>query len=657
MGLIQIKGLSKFFGIRRVFEGVSAEIRPGDRIGLIGANGTGKTTLLRCLLGLEEYDGGEVALSPGETLAYVEQQSDFGTGTLQEELLGAFSELLILQNKLHELEALIASASGAELDKLMQSYGTLSQAFDSGGGYEYEQRLAKIITGLGFTEAELARPVTSFSGGQQTRIALAKALVRDPDYLFLDEPTNHLDLVMVEWLENYLAAFRGGLLIISHDRYFLDQVTTKTWELEAGSLREYQGNYSTYLDKKVALTLAAERAYAKQQDQIAKTEEYIRRYGAGIKSKQARGRAKQLSRLERLEAVGGQAQFDFFEFNALGDSAQRVLDIQDAAAGYGETMIFQDLALAIRRGEGVALIGPNGAGKTTLLKAITGELELRKGSLKLGSRVQVGYFAQQHENLHPDWQVLDEIVRDFGMSEERARHYLGAFLFRGDDVFKEVGSLSGGEEARLALLKLMLTGANFLILDEPTNHLDIPAKEAVEEALAVFPGTFLTVSHDRYFLDKVAERVIELKDGAISDYPGNYSDYKHFCEKRAKEAALAAEAAPKTGQGKASSGLAKAMASSQVSPNKVSSENVAESTSSATKSTASRSVRRDAAAMEKLELRIRELEVMLKFKEKEINLPENQADLAVSQALYEEYEAMKAELDEVYETWLMTQEE
>jgi ATP-binding cassette, subfamily F, member 3 len=658
MGVIQIKDLAKYFGIVRVFEHVSAEIRSGDRIGLIGANGTGKTTFLRCLLGLEHFDEGEMSRPQGETFGYVEQQAAMGSGTLYEELLTAFDDLLQKKAKMSALEAAIAKAKGEELEGLMKSYGSLAQAFEAGGGYEYEQQIQRVIIGLGFSSEEVNRSVATFSGGQKTRIALAKALVRQPDYLFLDEPTNHLDLAMVEWLENYLASYRGGLLIISHDRYFLDQVTEKTWELEKGTLYEYQGNYSTYLEKKAARRLADERAFTKQQAFITKTEDYIRRYQAGIKSKQARGRAKQLSRLERIELAGEDTQFNYFHFNPLGDSAQRVLELSDVAAGYGSHVLFEDLSLLIRKGEGVALIGPNGAGKTTLLKLITGELEAKQGHVKLGSRVKVGYFAQQHENLHPDWKVIDELMQEYGFSEEQARHYLGAFLFSGDDVFKQVDTLSGGEQARLALLKLMLTGANFLILDEPTNHLDIPAKEAVEAALNAFPGTFFTVSHDRYFLDKVAERVVELADGKVTDYPGNYSDYRQKQLKQAQQAQLDSQQDKLDAEIKRSSaaaGKGTVQAAAPTSTVILSSDK--DKLTDSGKPSAQNKRRGSTPSLDKLELTIRELEAMIKFKEQEINRPENQCDAARCAALYEEQQTLQAELDEAYETWLECQQE
>jgi ATP-binding cassette subfamily F protein 3 len=643
---MQIKDLAKYFGLVRVFENVSAEIRPGDRIGFIGANGTGKTTFLRCLLGLEEATSGEISRPVGETFGYVEQQAIAGAGTLYEVLLTAYDELLLLKDKMSSLEQQIAHAEGTELAELMKNYGAAAQAFDAGGGYEYEQQINRVITGLGFSDAELQRPIAAFSGGQKTRIALAKALVRQPDYLFLDEPTNHLDLAMVEWLENYLVAYRGSLLIISHDRYFLDRVTEKTWELEGGALAQYQGSYSTFLEKKAARRLAEERAFTKQQAYIAKTEEYIRHYQAGIKSKQARGRAKQLSRLERIELAGGQSQFDYFQFNPLGDSAERVLEFSAVAAGYDKNLLFEDLSLLIRKGEGVALIGPNGAGKTTLLKLITGELEPQRGQIKIGSRVKVGYFAQQHENLHPTWQVIEELMREYGFSEDQSRHYLGVFLFSGDAVFKQVGMLSGGEKARLAILKLMLTGANFLILDEPTNHLDIPAKEAVEDALNAFPGTFFTVSHDRYFLDKVAGRVVELADGKITDYPGNYSDYRRMQLKQEQQI--------KQEQERLSCEQPPALAAGSKPASRVKTAGKTGSGSRSETVPLGKEKRRgnSGLTLEKLELTIRELEAMIKMKELEISLPENQCDAARCMELVAEQQQLQAELDAAYEAWL-----
>ncbi|MBF1762233.1 MAG: ABC-F family ATP-binding cassette domain-containing protein, partial [Veillonella sp.] len=394
------------------------------------------------------------------------------------------------------------------------------------GGYDYERQTQRIVLGLGFKEEDLDKPASAFSGGQKTRINLAKALVRQPDFLFLDEPTNHLDMEMLEWLENYLLSYKGGILVVSHDRYFLDRIVTGVVELDHHKTRTYRGNYSRYLKQKEANFKANLKAYEKQQEEIKKTEAYIDKYRAGIKSKMARGRQSQLDRLERLEAPETSHNLSF-SFPKAAMSADKVLVLDRVSYAYQEGHpVFEEVSFVIRRGEAVALIGANGAGKSTLVKTIVGDLHPSQGFVDVGNRVQVGYFSQEHEELHDHWEVLDEIVNNFGFKEEEARKALGSFMFRGDDVFKKVGDLSGGEKARLALLKLFLQGNNFLILDEPTNHLDIPTREIVEEALKNFDGTCLVISHDRYFLDQVAKRIIDLEKGHILDFQGNFTDFK-----------------------------------------------------------------------------------------------------------------------------------
>lgn len=519
-------GLAKYFGAEQLFTGVGFELKRGEKAGLIGANGTGKTTLFRCILGLEQVDSGQVILPVGETVGYVKQDSSLGDGTLYEELCSAYSDVIGWQQDMRRLEDNIACEKDeSALAGLMREYANLVERFERGGGYAYESIVRRVASGLGFSGDDLNRSIATFSGGQKTRINLAKALVRQPDFLFLDEPTNHLDIAMVEWLEDYLRDYTGGVLVISHDRFFLDRVVGRVLELEVGTLNSYRGNYSEYLVQK-ALRLESQRsAYDKQQAYIAKTEAFINRYRAGIKSRQARGRQSQLDRIERLVAPVEAERLDL-AFSAVAECAERVAELVGVTAAYGERKVFDKQSLLIRCGEGVALVGPNGAGKTTILKLLAGILQPAGGSVKIGSRVKVGYFAQEHEGLNPRARVLDEIMNDFGFGEERARSLLGAFLFSGDEVYKLTGELSGGEKSRLALLKLMLSGANFLVLDEPTNHLDIAAKEAVEDAIIAYPGTFLVVSHDRYFLDKVASRVVELDGGVLRDYAGNYSYYR-----------------------------------------------------------------------------------------------------------------------------------
>lgn len=527
MGILRIQDLGKSFGIEELFHNVTFDVARGDKIGFVGPNGAGKSTLMKCLLGLEEYDTGRVSIDAIDTIGYMQQQSDFAHDNLYDELLSAFSDIIALGQQKTILEKQIEQLSDErQLDNLIKEYGRISDKFEQLGGYDYESRLRRVAFGLGFTEDDFAKNPKLFSGGQRTRICLAKALLREPDFLFLDEPTNHLDIEMIEWLEGFLSNYKGGVLLISHDRFFLDKVATKILDLENKTTVLYDGNYSTAMRVKAERRLALESAYAKQQEHIRETEEYIRRYKAGVKAKQARGREKQLQRLERIILPPQKAGFNYFMFHKPEECAQRVAELDDVSVSFGNHKIFEHLSLLIRKGDGVAIVGPNGAGKTTLLKLLLGELQSPTGNIKIGSRVKIGYYSQQHEGLSPTNTVFDEILSSFGLNDEQARHCLGAFLFKGDDIYKLVGDLSGGEKSRLALLKLMLTGANFLVMDEPTNHLDIPAKEAIEEAMMAFPGTFIVVSHDRYFLDRVTNFTCELENGQLTEYNGNYSYYR-----------------------------------------------------------------------------------------------------------------------------------
>ena len=458
---------------------------------------------------------------------------------------------------------------------------------------------------------------------------------------------------MIEWLEQFLASYHGGVLIISHDRYFLDKVATKILELDHHTVTTYEGNYTYFMRVKTQRRAALQSAYAKQQEHIKKTEEYIRKYKAGIKSKQARGRESQLKRLERIVLPPEDASFNYFALNKPEECAQRVAELEDVSMSFGPHKIFEHINLLIRKGDGVALVGPNGAGKTTLLRVIVGELESPTGRVKIGNRVKIGYFSQQHEGLHMERTILEELNYEFGIDEEQARKYLGAFLFRGDDVYRRIGDLSGGEQSRVAFLKLML--ANFLVLDEPTNHLDIPACEAVEEALMAYPGTFLAVSHDRYFLDKVANCTLELEQGQLTEYQGNYSYYqmkKALAAEAEAEAAAEAEQAQKVAAARAKEKARKAA-------------HKAHTTSTAAKAEA------DSAAQQKAELgRIQSMsdakreelvqraeaeiamaEAELKGLEVEMNDPELQQDPVRSQQMAEAYAAKEQEIQQRYEKW------
>ena len=536
MERIRMIGLGKSFGVRQVFSNVSFEIKEGDRIALVGPNGAGKSTLLKCILGIEELDEGQVVMSPVASIGYLQQDVNLGDASLAEEIETAWEDVHALENKLQELTTYLETHEASESD--LQRLDYLQNRLEWLGGYDYEQKTKRIVYGLGFTDEDLYKPANAFSGGQKTRINLAKALVRSPDFLFLDEPTNHLDMEMLEWLEGYLSSYRGGILIVSHDRYFMDRIVTGVVELDHHKATTYRGNYSRYVAQREERLKADTIAYEKQQEYIKKTEEYIDKYRAGIKSKMARGRQSQLNRLERLEAPETSHSLDF-KFPPAAMSADKVLVLDHVSIGYKtDDPIIDDVSVVVRRGESVALIGPNGAGKSTMVKAIVGELFPIEGHIDIGNRVQVGYFSQEHEELHNRWQVVDEIINNYNFTEEKARNVLGSFLFKGDDAFKLVGDLSGGERARLALLKLFLQGDNFLILDEPTNHLDVPTREIVERALQQFGGTCFIISHDRYFLDQVSTRTLVLENKGFTEYLGNYSYYKEKLKEQQDIAAL-----------------------------------------------------------------------------------------------------------------------
>ncbi|MBE6074656.1 MAG: ABC-F family ATP-binding cassette domain-containing protein [Selenomonas ruminantium] len=651
MGILKVMGLKKAFGIDELFHDVNFEVGRGDRVGFVGANGAGKTTLMKILMGQEESDAGMVQLDSADTIGYVEQQADFGEGTLYDEFRRAFEDVIELGERKRELEKKIAVDHDEET---MKAYSKVVEQFERLEGYDYESRIRRIAFGLGFTEAEFAKDVQHFSGGQKTRICLAKALLREPDFLFLDEPTNHLDIHMIEWLEGFLKSYKGGVLIISHDRYFLDKVATRIIELENKTVTSYEGNYTYFMKVKTQRRAALQSAYEKQQEHIRKTEEYIRKYKAGIKAKQARGRQSQLNRLERIVLPPEEASFNYFALNTPPECAQRVAELEDVAFSFGAHAIFSHISLLIRRGDGVALVGPNGAGKTTLLRVLVGEIEAAAGRVKIGSRVKIGYFSQQHEGLHKENTVLEEIMYEYGIDEEQARKYLGAFLFHGDEVLRRIGDLSGGEQSRVAFLKLMLTGANFLVLDEPTNHLDIPAREAVEEALMAYPGTFLAVSHDRYFLDKVANCTLELEDGQLTEYLGNYSYYlmkKELAAAEAEEERLEKEKAQKLKEAREKDKQAR-VAKKNGGPDAQTAERDKEANAQAELGRIqSMSEAKRTEMIQRAEAEIAMAEAELKGLEYQMNDPAVQADPVKSQEIAEAYAAKEEEIVQRYEKW------
>ena len=551
MIILQGKNLSKSYITNLIFDHVDFHIQEGEKVGLVGPNGTGKSTLFRCITNEESFDSGTLSMSARHTMGYMEQMPEFAPGfTLLDAVLEMFQDIFAMRDQLRHLEHEMGMQDGEALENLLEEYSRLTHSYEDLGGFSCESRAKGIIKGLGFDDDDFNREIACFSGGEKTRASLARLLVREPDLLLLDEPTNHLDLDALDWLENFLRNYRGAVLVISHDRYFLDQVTTRTLELNHHILKSYNGNYSRYTELKAEQEMAQMRAYEKQQAEIARTEEYIRKYKAGIKSKQARGREKQLSRMERLEAVGHNKSM-LLNMHEVSGSGEVVLEIRDLAMQYPDKVLFSDFTDTIYKGEKIGLIGGNGVGKSTILKIIMGQIEATSGTVKTGSRVKVAYYDQEHRQLNPKNKIIDEIVYQYDVTLNEARDLLAQVLFFGEDVEKRIGDLSGGEKARVALLKIILDEPNLLIMDEPTNHLDISAKEIVEEFLLAFPGTVFMVSHDRYLLDSVCTRTIVLENRKLMSYLGNYSYYRQKAAEleraaREKQEELEAELARKT---------------------------------------------------------------------------------------------------------------
>lgn len=533
--ILSVQSLGKRYGSEQIFSGISFQIGEREHVALVGVNGAGKSTVLRIIAGIEEQSDGVVVKSDGARVTYLPQEARFESGrTVLEEAQEAYAPVLLAAERMHELERQMGIVDGDTLDDLLEEYAQLQQRFETHGGFEMEHRTEEVLSGLGFSEEQFEQPVAQLSGGQKTRVALAKALLADPDLLLLDEPTNHLDLAMLDWLEDFLQRWGGACLIVSHDRYFLDRVTTRTLDLSFGRLEDYPAPYAGYLRLREERRARHWKEYEEQQEYIEKTEEFIRRFRAGQRSREARGRQTRLDRLERLERPREHQELQI-NINPVTRSGENVLRSSVMTVGYTNKLrgnldepdvLVKTPELLIERGDRVALIGPNGGGKTTLLRTLMGDIPLLKGHFEFGTNVQVGYYAQSHEQLPPTGTPLSVVLDAQPMGEESARTFLGRFLFSDDDVFKPVNALSGGERSRLALGLLLLKRANFLVLDEPTNHLDVTARESLEELLAGFPGSLLFVSHDRYFIDKLATRLWVVEDGRIVQSIGNYTDYQ-----------------------------------------------------------------------------------------------------------------------------------
>ncbi|MBE5109100.1 ABC-F type ribosomal protection protein [Bacillus thuringiensis] len=534
--LLQVNGLSKLYGAETILANIKLEVQTKDRIALVGRNGAGKSTLLKIIAGELSHDGGEIIKPKDVSIGYLAQNTGLETTlTIWDEMLTVFTHLQQMETKLRRLEQEMGKeenfSNAATYEKLLADYDQLQLDYKDQGGYQYEADIRSILSGLGFPVETHQTTISTLSGGQKTRLALGKLLLTKPDLLILDEPTNHLDIETLTWLEQYLQGYPGAILIVSHDRYFLDKLVTQVYEISNKESRRFVGNYSKYLDLKSALYEQEMKRYEKQQDEIAKLEDFVQKNIARASTtKRAQSRRKQLDRMELLTRPLGDSKSASFHFDIEKQSGNDVLQVKDATIGYDSEPIIEHVNMRLTRGDSVALVGPNGIGKSTLLKSIVNKLQLLHGDVAFGSNVSVGYYDQEQANLTSSKRVLNELWDEYPLQPEKEiRTILGNFLFTGDDVLKPVSSLSGGQKARLALAKLMMQKSNLLILDEPTNHLDLNSKEILENALIDYPGTLLFVSHDRYFINRVTTTVIELSTEGAQEYLG---DYDYYVEKK-----------------------------------------------------------------------------------------------------------------------------
>ena len=537
--ILSVSNIDKSFNEIPVLKSISFHIEEHDKAAIVGINGAGKTTLLRIIMGDLTSDNGIVTFSRDKTIGYLSQhEAVSGENTIYDELLSMKQDMIDLEQRIRSTELQMKTASEDTLERLMNTYSDLTHAFEAGGGYAYKSELTGVLKGLGFTEDEFTRSVSTLSGGQKTRVALGKLLLLKPDLIILDEPTNHLDISSITWLETYLRSYKGAVIIVSHDRYFLDRIVNKVIEIDNTKATVFTGNYSDYAAKKEILRTAEYNAYVKQQQEIHHQEAVIEKLKSFNREKsirRAESREKMLDKIEVLDKPVTVRSDMHLRLEPKYESGNDVLYVENLSKSFGALTLFTSLGFHLRKGEHVAIIGDNGTGKTTILKMINDLLPPDAGEIRLGANVAVGYYDQEHHVLHMDKTLFEEISDDYPtLTNTEIRNTLAAFLFTGDDVFKQIKSLSGGERGRVSLAKLMLSEANFLILDEPTNHLDIMSKEILEDALNAYTGTVLYVSHDRYFVNRTASRILDLRDGALTGYLGNY-DY--YLEKRQAETA------------------------------------------------------------------------------------------------------------------------
>jgi ATP-binding cassette, subfamily F, member 3 len=536
MILLQVNQLSKYFGADIILSNIKLEIQTRDRIALVGRNGAGKSTLLKIISGHMSFDSGDIIKPKEVTIGYLAQNTGLESAlSIWEEMLTVFAPLQRMEKELRQLEEKMSSPSVLEdamqYERVLKEYDHLQITFKDSGGYQFEADIRSVLHGLNFQSFDSSTKIATLSGGQKTRLALGKLLLTKPDILILDEPTNHLDIETLSWLEQYLQSYDGAILIVSHDRYFLDKVVSQVYEMSRNHIQKYLGNYSAYLDHKAEQFEREMKQYEKQLDEIAKLEDFVQKNLARASTtKRAQSRRKKLEKIDRMDRPQGDEKSASFQFNIERQSGNEVLHIGNLTIGYQQVPLSRNLSFRLTRGESVALVGPNGIGKSTLLKTIIEKLQPLTGEIRLGSNVSISYYDQEQAELTSNKRVLNELWDEYpGRPEKEIRTILGNFLFSGEDVLKIVSTLSGGEKARLALAKLMMQKSNFLILDEPTNHLDLDSKEVLENALVDYPGTILFVSHDRYFINRIATKVLELSDSGCIEYLG---DYDYFVEKK-----------------------------------------------------------------------------------------------------------------------------
>lgn len=638
--ILSCNNITKTFGTDAILSDCSFHIEEREKAAIVGPNGAGKSTLLKIIMGRLPADDGTVTISKDKTLGYLAQHQNLSSdGTIYDELLSVKKDIIALEEKIRETEQQMKNATGEQLDTLLDQYTKMNHQFELENGYAYQSEIVGVLKGLGFTEDDFSLPVNTLSGGQKTRVALGKLLLSKPDIILLDEPTNHLDMESIRWLENYLLGYNGSVIIVAHDRYFLDRIVTKIIEIENTHVTVFSGNYTAYADKKKILRNMQLKEYLNQQREIKHQQEVItklKQFNREKSIKRAEGREKMLDKLEVVDKPAEINDKMNIELNPSVISGNDVLSVSHLSKAFDDNTLFTDISFDIKRGERVALIGNNGTGKTTILKIINDILPADSGEIKLGSKVTIGYYDQEHHVLDPDKTLFDELQDAYpDLNNTQIRNTLAAFLFTNDDVFKYIRDLSGGERGRVSLAKLMLSNANFLILDEPTNHLDMVSKEILENALNSYTGTVLYVSHDRYFINTTATRIIELVGQTTVNYIGNY-DY--YIEKKDALTAAALAGKPADSSSAVSAAQKNAQKESAKADWKQSKEEQA-------------LLKKKKNELKKTEERITVIEDRLKAIEEESALPEVCTDTARLLELHKESTKLSEELDTLYEKW------